>query len=121
LDLSGSVDVFATPTALTLDGNEQAVAITLPAGSYSPRVLQIIGEAEWWLGRASGGGRKRTIPAVTDGVCDAAGTAGWWAIVDVSEEALLAANALSATQVIALGIPVTCTAFDIGIPDAVSE
>jgi hypothetical protein len=66
LDLSASVDVFATPEALTLDGNEQAVAITLPSGSYTPRVLQLICDTGWWIGRAAGdiaAGRKVWIPA----------------------------------------------------------
>ena len=66
LDLSGRVDLFATPAALTLDGNEQAVAITLPSGDYSPRVLQLICDTGYWLGRAAGdiaAGRKAWIPA----------------------------------------------------------
>lgn len=66
LDLSGSVDVFATPAALTLDGNEQAVAITLPSGSYTPRRLQVSCDTGFWLGRALGdiaAGRKVWIPA----------------------------------------------------------
>jgi hypothetical protein len=91
----------------------EAVGATMVAHKDTPT----IGPA----GDRTGGGRKRTISAVTDGVCDAAGTAGWWALVDTVNEVLLAANALSATQVVALGIPVTCTAIEIGIPDAVSE
>jgi hypothetical protein len=93
----------------------EAIGSTMVAHKNTP-TIGTVGDRT-----ASGGGRKRTISAVTDGVCDAAGTAGWWALVDTVGEALLAANALSATQVVAVGIPVTCTAFDIGVPDAVSE
>jgi len=67
----------------------------------------------------TGGGRKVTVSAITDGAVTANGTAGFYALTDDSLSKLLAANNLSATQVVTNGNTFTLTAFDIGIPDPV--
>ena len=67
-----------------------------------------------------GGGRELVIPAITDGVVDANGTADYWAIVKASATSrLLAAGDLSAPQGVTDGNTFTLTEFAIGVPDAV--
>lgn len=63
------------------------------------------------------GGREVTISAITDGVVDASGTAGWLAICDISNTKLLAVQALGATHAVVAGNPFSLTEFNIGIPD----
>ena len=65
----------------------------------------------------TGGGRKVTVSAITDGTVSADGTAGFYALTDDSASKLLAQGDLSATQVVTSGNTFTLTAFDIGIPD----
>ena len=65
----------------------------------------------------TGGGRKVTVSAITDGTVSANGTAGFYALTDDSLSKLLAQGDLSATQVVTSGNTFTLTAFDIGIPD----
>lgn len=62
-------------------------------------------------------GRKVTISAIADGTVDANGTASHWALTDNSASKLLAAGALSSSQVVTSGNVFTLTAFDIEIPD----
>ena len=70
------------------------------------------------VGDRTGSGRKRTISAVTDGTVTGTDTATHWALVDTTATArLLAAAALSASQVVTSGNTFTLAAFDIGIPD----
>lgn len=69
-------------------------------------------------GDRTGGGRKVTVSAITDGDVTATGTATHWAITDTVNSRLLATNALSASQALGstantFGLP----AFDIGHPD----
>jgi len=59
-------------------------------------------------------GRKVTTGSVSDGTVTGNGTASHWAIIDGSN--LLAAGALSASQVVSSGNAFTLAAFDIGIP-----
>lgn len=68
-------------------------------------------------GDRSGGGRKVTVSAITDGSVSANGTASHWALTDNTNSRLLAAGTLSANQSVTSGNPFTLTAFDIGIPD----
>jgi len=65
----------------------------------------------------TGGGRKVTVSAITDGTVSANGTAGFYALTDDSASKLLAAGPLNATQGVTSGNVFTLTAFDIGIPD----
>lgn len=68
-------------------------------------------------GDRSGGGRKVTVSAITDGAVSATGTATHWALTDNTNSRLLATGALSASQAVTNGNPFTLTAFDIGVPD----
>jgi hypothetical protein len=65
----------------------------------------------------TGGGRKVTVAAITDGSVTATGTASHWAITDTGNSRLLAAGALSSSQGVTSGNTFTLPAFDIGIPD----
>ncbi len=61
-------------------------------------------------------GRKVTVSAVTDGLCTANGTAGYYALVATGTSRLLAAGTLSNPQAVINGNPFTTTAIDIGVP-----
>ncbi|MDX9787952.1 MAG: hypothetical protein RBT11_14295 [Desulfobacterales bacterium] len=65
----------------------------------------------------TGGGRKRTVSAITDGSVTATGTATHFALTDDSATKILATGDLSASQGVTSGNTFTLTAFDIGIPD----
>lgn len=67
----------------------------------------------------TGGGRKVTISAITDGSVTGTGTAGYYAITDTVGSRLLAAQAMVATQSVTSGNEFVTDAVDIGIPDAV--
>lgn len=67
----------------------------------------------------SGGGRKVTVAAITDGSITATSTdttddAEYWALIDGTR--LLAADNVAAAQMVTDGNTFTTTAFDIGIP-----
>lgn len=61
-------------------------------------------------------GRKVTVAAITDGTIATSGTASHYALVDTSNTRLLAAAALSTTQVVTAGNTFTLGTIDIGIP-----
>jgi len=65
----------------------------------------------------TGGGRKVTVAAITDGSISATGTATHYAIVDTSNSRLLATGSLTASQSVTSGNTFTLATFDIGIPD----
>jgi|TARA_R110000737_G_scaffold49019_1_gene69693 hypothetical protein len=65
----------------------------------------------------TGGGRKVTVGAVSDGSITGTGTATHYAIVDTSNSRLLATAALTASQAVTNGNTFTLASFDIGIPD----
>lgn len=60
-------------------------------------------------------GRKITVQVISDGVVNATGTAGFFAIADSTR--LLVSGALSATQAVTENNSFTLTAFDIEIRD----
>jgi len=60
-------------------------------------------------------GRKVVVSAIADGTVTASGTASHWALVSGTE--LLAAEALSAPQVVTSGNVFTLAAFDVTLPD----
>lgn len=62
-------------------------------------------------------GRKVDSTAVTDGAVTGTGTASHWAASDVGNSRLLAANSLSATQVVTSGNVFAMASFEVGIPD----
>lgn len=70
-------------------------------------------------GAGSPTGRQVTISAITDGSVTGNGTAAYWALVDdtPAAERLLAAGALSSSQVVTSGNTFTLTQFTIRIPD----
>lgn len=68
-------------------------------------------------GDRSGGGRKVTVSAITDGSVTATGTAGFYALCDNSASKLLAQGDLASTQGVTSGNTFTLTSFEIGIPD----
>ncbi|MFZ3046496.1 MAG: hypothetical protein WA151_11320 [Desulfatirhabdiaceae bacterium] len=68
-------------------------------------------------GDRTGGGRKRTVAAITDGTVTATGTATHFALTDDSATKILAAGDLGASQAVTSGNVFTLDAFDIGIPD----
>lgn len=68
-------------------------------------------------GDRTGGGRKRTVAAITDGAVSGTDTATHYALADDSATKILASGDLSAPQAVTDGNPFTLTAFDIGVPD----
>lgn len=67
----------------------------------------------------TGGGRKVTVSAVTDGTVTSNGTATHYAIVDTVNSRLLATSSLTTSQVVTSGNTFSLSSFDIGIPDPV--
>ena len=65
----------------------------------------------------TGGGRKVTVSAITDGSVTATGTAVYYALCDTVNSRMLAQGSLSASQAVTNGNTFTLGAFDIGIPD----
>lgn len=65
----------------------------------------------------TGGGRKVTVSAITDGSVSATGTAAYYATTDDSATKILASGSLLSSQVVTLGNVFTLPSFDIGIPD----
>lgn len=70
-------------------------------------------------GARTGGGRKVTVAAVAGGSVTADGTATHYALLDSTGTRLLAANTLTASQVVSNGNTFSAQAFDIGIPNPV--
>lgn len=71
-------------------------------------------------GDATPNGRKVTVAAISDGSVTATGTAAYWAIVDETNDLLIATGQLTATQSVTSGNTFTLTAFDVTVPDAVN-
>jgi hypothetical protein len=67
----------------------------------------------------TGGGRKVTVAAISDGSITGTGTVTHYAIVDTANSRLLATAALTASQSVTNGNTFTLATFDIGIPDPV--
>lgn len=65
----------------------------------------------------TGGGRKVTVAAISDGSVTGNGTATHYAIVDTINSRLLATGSLSASQSVTSGNTFTLSTVDIGIPD----
>jgi hypothetical protein len=70
-------------------------------------------------GDRTGGGRKRTVAAITDGEVTADGTPTHWALVKASGSLLRATAAITNGHLVTDGNTFTLNAFDFGIPDAV--
>ena len=65
----------------------------------------------------TGGGRKVTVSAISDGSITGTGTVTHYALVDTTNTRLLATAALTASQSVTSGNTFTLASFDIGIPD----
>ena len=65
----------------------------------------------------TGGGRKVTVAAISDGSITGTGTVTHYALVDTSNTRLLATAALTASQSVTSGNTFTLATFDVGIPD----
>jgi hypothetical protein len=65
----------------------------------------------------TGGGRKVSVAAITDGSITGTGTATHYAVVDTSNSRLLATGTLTASQSVTSGNTFTLATFDVGIPD----
>jgi hypothetical protein len=65
----------------------------------------------------TGGGRKVSSTAVTDGSVTSTGTATHWAVTDTTNSRLLATGALASSQAVTSGNTFTLSSFDIGIAD----
>jgi len=65
----------------------------------------------------SGGGRKVTLSAISDGSVSGTGTATHYSISDSSNSRLLVTGSLTASQSVTSGNTFSLEALDIGIPD----
>ena len=95
---SQEASTYAEANATYALGNSTSLSINAPANR-------------------TGGGRKVTVAAVSDGSITATGTATHYAIVDTTNSRLLATAALTASQAVTNGNTFTLASFDIGIPD----
>lgn len=70
------------------------------------------------LGDRTGGGRKTTVAAITNGVVVDTDDATHWALVDTANSRLLVVGALDAPVALTSGNLLGVAAFDVGMPDA---
>jgi len=68
-------------------------------------------------GDRTGGGRKVTVSAFSDGSVTGTDTATHFAIVDTVNSRLLVTGALSSSQAVTSGNTFSLTEFEVGIPD----
>lgn len=108
-------------SALTSEGNRLDICSQEPATYAEATSTYSLGnKTSLSVGAPSdrtGGGRKVTIAAISDGSVTGTDTASHWAIVDTGNTRLLAAGDLDDPQVVTDGNTFTLAAFDIGIPD----
>lgn len=95
---SAEATTYAQATSTLTLGNSTSLSIAAPSDR-------------------SGGGRKVTVAAVSDGSITGTGTVTHYALVDTSSTRLLATAALTASQSVTSGNTFTLASFDIGIPD----
>ena len=65
----------------------------------------------------SGGGRKVSVAAISDGSISGTGSATHYAIIDTNNSRLLVTGSLTASQAVTSGNTFTLATFDIGSPD----
>ena len=95
---SAEATTYAQATSTLTLGNSTSLAIAAPS-------------------ERSGGGRKVTVSAISDGSITGTGTVTHYALVDTTNTRLLATAALTASQSVTSGNTFTLASFDIGIPD----
>lgn len=95
---SQEATTYAEATSTHTLGNSTSVTISAPADR-------------------TGGGRKVTMSAISDGSVTGTGTATHYAIVDTSNSRLLVTGSLTASQSVTSGNTFSLEALDVGIPD----
>ena len=95
---SQEATTYAEATRTYTLGNSTSVTISAPADR-------------------TGGGRKVTMSAISDGSVTGTGTATHYAIVDTSNSRLLVTGSLTASQSVTSGNTFSLEALDVGIPD----
>ena len=95
---SAEATTYAQATSTLTLGNSTSLSIAAPSDR-------------------SGGGRKVTVSAISDGSITGTGTVTHYALVDTTNTRLLATAALTASQSVTSGNTFTLASFDIGIPD----
>lgn len=95
---SQEATTYAEATSTYTLGNKTSISVTAPADR-------------------TGGGRKVTLEAISDGSITGTGTATHYAIVDTTNSRLLATGTLTASQSVTTGNTFSLEALDIGIPD----
>lgn len=115
--LDGAIAVVRTATRLDICSQEPATyAAATSTYTLGNKVSPTMGAA----GDGTGGGRKTTVAAITDGTVTGTGTATHWALTVPASSTLIATGSLSASQAVTNGNTFTLAAFDIRVPDAVS-
>jgi len=89
---------YAEATSTYTLGNSTSVTISSPADR-------------------TGGGRKVTLSAISDGSVSGTGTATHYSISDTTNSRLLVTGSLTASQSVTSGNTFSLEALDIGIPD----
>jgi len=89
---------YAEATSTHTLGNSTSVAISAPADR-------------------TGGGRKVTMSAISDGTVTGTGTATHYALTDTNNSRLLVTGSLTASQSVTSGNTFSLEALDVGIPD----
>lgn len=95
---SQEATTYAEATSTHTLGNSTSVTISAPADR-------------------TGGGRKVTMSAISDGSVTGTGTATHYAIVDTTNSRLLVTGSLTASQSVTSGNTFSLEALDVGIPD----
>tara|TARA_R100000951_G_scaffold37517_1_gene32058 strand:- start:201 stop:572 length:372 start_codon:yes stop_codon:yes gene_type:complete len=95
---SAEATTYAQATSTLTLGNSTSLSIAAPSDR-------------------TGGGRKVTVSAISDGSITGTGTVTHYALVDTTNTRLLATAALTASQSVTSGNTFTLASFDIGIPD----
>ena len=93
---------YAEATSTYTLGNSTSVTISAPADR-------------------TGGGRKVTMSAISDGSVSGTGTATHYAISDTTNSRLLVTGSLTASQSVTSGNTFSLEALDVGIPDPSQE
>ena len=89
---------YAEATSTYTLGNSTSVTISAPADR-------------------TGGGRKVTMSAISDGSVTATGNAQFYAITDTTNSRLLVTGSLTTSQNVTSGNTFSLEALDVGIPD----
>jgi len=95
---SQEATTYAQATSTYALGNSTSISISAPSDR-------------------SGGGRKVTLSAVSAGSVTGTGTVTHYALVDTTNNRLLATSTLSSSQAVTSGNTFSLSSLDIGIPD----